>query len=178
MELLNDPIVLSDEIVIGKIYWVRNCRVLLDTDLAQLYGVEVKRLKESVRRNIKRFPNDFVFELTKEEHQSLRSQFASLKRGKHSKYHSFAFTEQGVAMLSGVLNSDRAIAVNIAIMRAFVQLRQFMESNKELSMKIADLEQAVITHDKDIQVIFQTIRHLIEHKEEPPVQRNPIGYRK
>ena len=103
----------------------------------------VKRLKEAVRRNIKRFPGDFLFELTEEEHYSLRSQIATLKRGQHSKYVPFAFTEQGVAMLSGILNSDRAICVNIAIMRAFVQLRQFLESNKELAKKIEELEKAV-----------------------------------
>ena len=101
---------------------------MLDLDLAILYDVETRVLKQAVRRNIKRFPSDFMFELTQDEYRSLRSQFVTLKRGQHSKYPPFAFTEQGVAMLSGILNSDRAIKVNIAIMRTFVQLRKLLQT--------------------------------------------------
>ena len=177
MENSEDLITLPEEAVIRKIYWIRGCKVMLDFDLAQLYGIEVKRLKEAVRRNIKRFPPDFLYELSESEHQPLRSQIATLKRGEHSKYLPFAFTEQGVAMLSGILNSDRAIQVNIAIMRAFVQLRRFLESNKELAIKMEELEKAVAGHDEKINLIFKAIKQLIEKKDEPTPSRKPIGYK-
>ena len=157
MKKVEDLTTLPEETIIRKIFWIRGNKVMLDFDLALLYGVEVKRLKEAVRRNIKRFPDDFLFELTEVEHLSLRSQIATLKRGEHSKYVPFAFTEQGVAMLSGILNSDRAIWVNIAIMRAFVQFRRFMESNKELARKMEELEKVVAGHDDKIRLIFQAI---------------------
>lgn len=153
---------------------LRGEKVILDTDLALLYGVEVKRLKEAVRRNLKRFPQDFLFHLMPEEYSSLRTQFATLKRGQHSKYLPFAFTEQGVAMLSSVLNSDRAIQVNISIMRAFVQLRQFLETNRELALKLEELERTVSGHDENIQVIFETIRQLIGQNHVP---REPVGFK-
>ena len=122
--------------------------MILDADLAILYGVEVKRLKEAVRRNIKRFPSDFLFELSRTEYDSLRTQIASLKRGQHVKYLPFAFTEQGVAMLAGILNSEKAIDVNVAIMRAFVQMRKFLETHKDLALKIEE-RQAESTKEKD-----------------------------
>ena len=126
---------------------------------------------------MERFPEDFMFILSKEEFGSLRSQIVTLKRGEHSKYLPFAFTEQGVAMLSGILNSDRAIQVNIAIMRAFVQLRRFLESNKELAIKVEELEKAVAGHDEKINLIFQAIKQLIEKKDEPATPRKPVGYK-
>jgi len=128
----NLAVVNSIDFIVTKILILREEKVLLDVDLAMLYGVETKRLKEAVRRNIDRFPKDFMFELSKNEWDSLRSQIASLKKGRgtHSKYLPFAFTEQGVAMLSGILNSRRAIETNIAIMRTFVALRRWMQSNK------------------------------------------------
>jgi len=169
---------LSEEVIIRKIYRIRGEKVMIDVDLALLYGTEVKRLKEAVRRNRKRFPGDFLFELTKEEYMSLRSHFATLKRGQHSKFLPFAFTEQGVAMLSSVMHSDVAILVNISIMRAFVQLRRFMESNKELSRKIEELEKTLSGHDEKIQLIFKAIKQLIEQKEQPTPERKPIGFRK
>ena len=135
-----NELILKEENLISRIHFIRGEKVMLDFDLAMLYGVEAKWLKEAVRRNLKRFPSDFMFELTKEEYHSLRSQFASLKRGEHSKYMPFAFTEQGVAMLSGILNSDKAIEVNIAIMRTFVQLRRYASIHKELFERIENLE--------------------------------------
>ena len=114
---------------------------MLDRDLAELYGVETKRLKEQVRRNIERFPEDFMFELTKDEYQALRSQFATLKRGQHLKYAPFAFTEHGVLMLSSVLNSERAIQVNIQIVRTFTKLRQALLDNKDLRRNLEELKQ-------------------------------------
>jgi hypothetical protein len=140
--------------------------VILDSDLARLYEVPTKVLKQAVRRNITRFPLDFMFELTENEADSLRSQIVTLKRGQHLKYLPFVFTEQGVAMLSSVLNSDNAIQVNIAIMRAFVQLRRILESHRELVLKIDELQRTVSSHDENIQLIFETIRQMIEKKRE------------
>jgi hypothetical protein len=146
-----------------------------DADLAALYGVSVKRLNEQVRRNGRRFPADFMIRLTKDEHESLRSQIATLKtgRGEHRKYLPYAFTEQGVAMLSSVLNSARAIDVNIEIMRAFVRLRQLLSAHTELSRKLADLERKLGTHDGQIEAIFQAIRQLMTP---PEPSKRRIGF--
>lgn len=154
-----------------KIYFFRGEKVILDFDLASLYNIEAKRLKEAVRRNRKRFPVDFMFELTQVEYHSLRTQNASLKRGEHVKYMPYAFTEQGVAMLSGILNSPRAINVNIAIMRAFVQMRRLMETHKELAKKINELESK---YDEQFSIVFEAIRQLIQKDDEP---RNPVGFK-
>ena len=142
---------------------IRGLKVMLDTDLAGLYGVSVKRLNEQVRRNLKRFPSDFMIRLNREEFEALRSQFATLKpgRGEHRKYFPYAFTEQGGAMLSSVLNSERAIEVNIEIMCAFARLRQLISAHKELSQKLTDLDRRVGKHDEQIQVIFEAIRQLM-----------------
>ncbi len=147
---------------------------MLDRDVAELYGVETKQLKRAVRRNINRFPEDFMFQLTKEEYQLLRSQFGTFKRGGHSKYLPMAFTEQGVAMLSSILNSNRAIEVNIAIMRVFVKLRETMATHTELTHKLSDLEQRIEGQDEQIQVIFEAIRQLML----PPDQKGKkeIGF--
>ena len=166
-------LIIPVESIVSKIVFLRNEKVLLDRDLAVLYGVETKVLKQAVRRNIKRFPDDFMFELTKEEKQSLRSQNVTLKRGQHSKYLPFAFTEQGVAMLSSVLNSDRAIEVNIAIMRAFVQLRRLMASHDELANKLVELERNLKGHDDQIQAIFEAIRQLMAPSE---TKKKKIGF--
>jgi len=158
------------ESIVRKIIFLRSEKVLLDRDLAELYGVETKQLKRAVRRNIDRFPPDFMFELTKEEHDSLRYQFGTLKRGVHSKYLPMAFTEQGVAMLSSVLNSNRAIDVNIAIMRAFVQLRKMISSHADLERKITALEKK---YDEQFKVVFEAIRALMSPSEKP---RKKIGF--
>jgi len=149
------------ESIVSKIVLLRGEKILIDRYLAELYGVETKQLKRAVRRHINRFPKDFMFQLTREEYQSLRSQFGTLKRGAHSKYPPMAFTEQGVAMLSSVLNSSRAIEVNITIMRAFVQLRRMTDSHAELALKLADLERHIKGHDEQIQTIFEAIRQLM-----------------
>ena len=148
------------EIIEKKIYMIRGHKVMLDNDLAELYGVETKRLNEQVRRNPKRFPNDFMFQLTKEETESLRSHFATLKsgRGKHRKYLPYAFTEQGVAMLSSVLNSNRAIEVNVQIMRAFVKLRELIATHKDLARKLVHMEKK---YDSQFKVVFDAIRQLM-----------------
>ena len=150
---------------------------MLDFDLAELYGVETKQLKRAVRRNIDRFPLDFMFPLTKDEYNSLRSQIGTLKRGEHSKYLPYAFTEQGVAMLSSVLNSERAIKVNIAIMRAFVKMRKILESNESLAKKLKELEKETkekfAEHQQQIGLIFETIKELVTEKEKP---KRRIGF--
>jgi ORF6N domain len=146
------------EVIQNKIYEIRGYKVMLDFDLAFLYGAENKRLKESVRRNLNRFPSDFMFELNKEEYDSLRSQFATLKnlrRGQHSKFLPFAFTEQGIAMLSSVLNSEKAIEVNIAIIRAFVTFRQFTLSYNELKERINEIE-------NQFPDIYTTLNYLVD----------------
>lgn len=153
---------------------------MLDFDLAEMYQIETKRLKEAVRRNIERFPKDFMFELTEEEYNSLRSQIASLKnsgRGTHSKYAPFAFTEQGVAMLSSVLRSPIAIEINIAIIRAFVVIRQFALTNKELTEKLNQLENKF---DKKFNDVADALNYLLQKDkiEAEQKQRKPIGYKK
>ena len=155
-----------------RILLIRGHRVMLDSDLAELYEVTTKRLNEQVRRNIKRFHPDFMFQLTPEEFTSLRSQNATLKigRGQHRKYLPYAFTEQGVAMHSGVLNSGRAIDVNVAIMRAFVKLREFALTHKELSRKLNDLERK---YDSQFKVVFDAIRQLMTP---PEPKRRKIGF--
>lgn len=137
----------------GLLHVVRGQRVLLDEDLALLYGVPTKRLNEAVRRNIQRFPEDFMIQLTREESLVLRSQIATLKKkgsGRGRKYWPLAFTEQGVAMLSGVLNSDRAVQVNIAIMRAFVRLRQALTTERDLPARMKNAEFVIAEHDKEL----------------------------
>ena len=160
------------EVIERKIYLIRGHKVILDRDLAKLYGVPTKRLKEQVKRNIKRFPEDFMFELTMQESGILRSQIATSSWG-GERYLSYVFTEQGVAMLSSVLNSERAIQVNIAIMRAFVKLRQILSTHKELVHKLKELEKKFEKHDVEIQSIFEAIRQLMMPPE-PPKRR--IGF--
>jgi len=168
------------EIIQSKIYLIRGHKVMLDKELSELYGVSTKRLKEQVRRNLKRFPGDFMLELTWEEAVSLRSQIATLKRGAHIKYLPYAFTEQGVAMLSSVLNSDRAIEINIQIMRVFTKLREMMISHKDLARKIEDLErkfqEKFEEHDKKIILIFNAIKELLAGKAEAEKNRGPMGF--
>jgi ORF6N domain-containing protein len=163
----------SIELIQSKIMVIRGEKVMIDRDLAQLYDVETKQLKRAVRRNRPRFPSDFMFELTRDEYNAVRCQIGTLKRGTHSKYLPMAFTEQGVAMLSSVLNSDRAVGVNIAIMRAFVQLRKMSLSRKQLIKKLQEIEMRLEDHDERIEVIFEAIKQLIETDTKP---RKRIGF--
>ena len=154
---------------------------MLDVDLAALYDVETKMLKQTVRRNQSRFPSDFLFELTKEEYAKLQSQFATANVGRGgARYLPFAFTEQGVAMLSGILNSERAISVNIAIMRTFVQMRKLMFSNAELSQRVSDLEKLTTEHlddySGDIQDIYEALRQMMRTQEYEGQPRRTIGF--
>jgi hypothetical protein len=158
---------------------LRGQRVLLDVELADLYGVETKVLLQAVRRNMERFPEDFMLQLTAEEWASLRSQNVTLKtgRGEHRKYLPYAFTEQGVAMLSSVLRSPRAIAVNIQIMRAFVRMREMLSSSHELAKRLdqleARIEKKLATHDEAIAAILSAIRELMSP---PAPKRRAIGF--
>ncbi|MBL7197085.1 MAG: ORF6N domain-containing protein [Candidatus Omnitrophica bacterium] len=158
----------------NKIFQIRGKKVMLDKDLAELYGVPTKVLNQAVKRNKKRFPTDFMFQLTWEEAKSLRSQIVTLKRGGHRKYRPYIFTEQGVAMLSSVLVSERAILVNIAIMRVFVKLRQILFTHKELAYKLSQLERKSEKHDIEIRSIFEAIRQLMAVPDKP---KRRIGFR-
>jgi ORF6N domain-containing protein len=155
-----------------SIFLFRGHKVMLDSRLATLYGVSLKVLNQAVKRNNSRFPVDFMFQLSREEFQSLRSQFVTLEkgRGKYSKYLPYVFTEQGVAMLSSVLNSERAIQVNIVIIRTFVRIRSLIASNKDLAVKLAVLERK---YDGQFKVVFDAIRKLMEA---PPKKSPAIGF--
>jgi len=155
------------------IYFIRGQKVLLDSDLAALYRVSTRAFNQAVRRNLRRFPADFMFQVTAEETELLRSQFVISSWGGR-RYLPFAFTEQGVAMLSSVLRSERAIQVNIAIMRAFVKLREILATHKQLAHKIHELERKFQKHDSQIQAVFRAIRGLLEVKSEPA--KRPIGF--
>jgi ORF6N domain len=166
---------ISVEEISGSVCLLRGQKVLLDADLAALYGVPTGVLMQAVKRNLERFPSDFMLQLTLEEWESLRSQFVILKtgRGRHRKYLPFAFTEQGVAMLSSVLRSTQAVAVNIQIMRAFVRMREMLASNQELARKLDELERKLQTHDQAISGILQAIRELTRT---PSPERRAIGF--
>lgn len=170
--------VIPVERIESRILLIRGQKVMLDRHLAELYEVSVKRLNEAVRRNRERFPKDFMFQLTWEEAEALRSQFATLnntpsKRGKHIKYLPYAFTEQGVAMLSSVLRSKRAVQVNIAIMRTFVKLRRILASNRGLARKLKELEKK---YDARLRVVFEAINRLMDEKELPEPEKPKIGF--
>jgi len=165
------------ELIEKKIYLIRGHKVMLDSDLAELYGVATKVLLQAVKRNLTRFPEDFMFILKYQDVAALRSQIVTLKkgRGEHRKYLPYVFTEQGVAMLSSVLNSERAVQVNIAIMRAFVKLREMLSTNKELAHKFAQLEKKIEKHDDEIKLIFDAIRQLMAP---PETKKRKIGFRR
>jgi hypothetical protein len=172
-----NEIAISEEVILTKIYVVRNQKVMLDSDLASLYQVETKQLKRQVKRNIERFPEDFMFELTLEEYESLRSQFGTLKQGAHSKYLPIVFTEQGVAMLSSVLNSKQAINVNIQIMRIFTKVRQMLTDNLSVKLEIEVIKTKLASQDKNIELVFNYLDELIE-KQVNPQPRKQIGFKR
>ena len=165
------PDIVSMERITGKIYLIRNKKVMMDRDLAELYGVETGQLKRAVRRNIERFPQDFMFELTKQELEDWRCQFGTSKNVKMGlRYLPMVFTELGVAMLSSVLNSERAIQVNIAIMRAFTELRRMLSTHEELMRKIEAMERK---YDHQFSVVFEAIKQLIDNESKP---KKKIGF--
>jgi hypothetical protein len=177
MENLKDEnMVIPLDIIERRIFIIRGRKVMTDYDLAELYRVPTKRLNEAVKRNKERFPDDFMFQLSVEEAKIFhsRSQIATLKQGENIKYMPYAFTEQGVAMLSSVLRSDRAVAVNIAIIRTFVRLRQLLASNKELAEKVMEMEK---NYDKKFKIVFEVLKQLMG----PPPEEDDkplMGFRK
>ena len=161
---------IPQETIESKIFLLRGEKVMLDSDLATLYNVATKQLKRAVNRNLERFPGDFMFKLTKDEYQALRCHFGTLKRGEHAKYLPYAFTEQGVAMLSSVLNSKRAILVNIQIVRAFTKLRKMLLSHEDLKQKIETMERK---YDLQFKVVFDALRKLLTPPAKP---KRRIGF--
>jgi phage regulator Rha-like protein len=175
-----DSELIPQEAIKSKILFLRGKRVMLDSDLATMYEVETKMLKRAIKRNIERFPEDFMFELTKEEYQSLRYQFGTLKRGEHSKYLPYAFTEHGILMLSSVLNSKRAVQVNIQIMRTFNKMREMLINYQEIKQKIEDMEKK---YDHQFKVnsylleeVFEEIKAINKLLEPPEQTEKKIGF--
>ena len=166
--------IVPEEIIQHKIFLVRGYKVMLSPQLAKLYGIETKVLVQSVQRNRDRFPEDFMFQLTDEEFKNLKSQIVTSSWGGVRRANPYAFTEQGVAMLSSVLRSQRAVQVNIQIMRAFVRLRQMVITHKEFALKLAELEQQVSQHEGNIRMIFEAIKQLMSPPPDPPKRK--IGF--
>ena len=175
---MENEIMLSEELISNKIYFIRNQKVMLDRDLAMLYAIETRVLKQAVKRNISRFPEDFMFELNKLEFENWRSQFVTSNSDKMGlRYLPMAFTEHGVLMLSSVLNSDKAIQTNIQIMRIFSKVRQMLLDTTDLKIDILQIQKKLENHDKNIELVFSYLDELSEKKEnEKP--RTKIGYKK
>ncbi len=170
--------VIPDERVIDKIFLIRAEKVMLDSDLAELYGIETRRLNEQVKRNIERFPDDFMFQLTEEEFENLKSQIATSRWGGRRKL-PYAFTEHGVLMLSSVINSEQAIKVNIQIRRVYTKIRGMLSTHKELLGKFDQMETKLAAHDYSIGLIMDYIRQMEEAKQQDSEQKNrtKIGYK-
>jgi hypothetical protein len=167
---------LPAELIARRIYLIRGQKVMLASDLAELYEVPTSRLNEAVKRNRDRFPEDFMFQVAKDEAESLTSQIAISRPGHGGRRHlPYAFTEHGVAMLSSVLNSERAVQVNILIIRAFVKLREVMATHKDLARKIEALERKYTDHDREIEAIFEAIKKLLAPSPQPPKHRIGFG---
>ncbi|MCA6438272.1 MAG: ORF6N domain-containing protein [Bacteroidetes bacterium] len=180
MEKKEIAVAIPNEIIMNKIYYIRGHKVMLDADLAGLYGVETKRLKEQVKRNIERFPKHYMFELTEKENEVIKAQAATLKRGEHSKYLPYAFTEHGVLQLSNVLKSKRAIEVSIKIIDVFVQLREVLANHTELRLEVEKIKRKLDNQGKNMEIVFKYLDELLEKKEsrqniEKP--RKKIGYK-
>lgn len=166
----------SVEQIESRILFIRDQKIMLDADLAELYGVELRALNQAVKRNADRFPEDFMFQLTAEEFSALRSQIVTLKtgRGQHRKYLPYAFTEHGALMLGNVLKSERAVEVSLMVVRVFVHLRELVSTHKELSQKLNQLERKVGAHDRAIAELINAIRQLMAPSD--PKKKRPIGF--
>ena len=169
-------VLVAEQKILNRIYVIRSQKIMLDKDLAEMYRVETKRLNEQVKRNINRFPKDFMFTLSQKEYENLKSQNATSSWGGRRKLPN-AFTEQGVAMLSSILNSDVAIEVNIRIIRVFTKLREYALTHKEILLQLAKLEKEVKGNSKDIENIFMVLKELIEKQSKPVQPRNKIGFK-
>ena len=167
-------LVTQDDLIINKIYLIRRQKVMLDSDLAELYNTETKYLKRSVKQNINRFPDDFMFKLTKEEWETLRCNFSTSNKKGGTRYLPFAFTEQGVAMLSSLLNSDIAISVNIRIIRIFTKMREMLMTNKDLLLRMEKIEREVASQGENIEIVFSYLDRFINYIERP---REQIGFK-
>lgn len=167
---------IPEDVVINKIYFIRNQKVMLDRDLAELYSVETKRLNEQVKRNLSRFPEDFMFQLSEIEFQNLKSQFATSSWGGIRKL-PYVFTEHGVLMLSSVLNSEKAIQTNIQIIRIFTKIRQMLVDTTELSLDVEKIKKKIDNQGKNIELVFQYLDELLE-KKDTKKEREKIGYKK
>jgi len=173
----SNELVIPDELVMNKIYLIRNQKVMLDSDLAELYQVETKVLNQQVKRNLKRFPEDFMFQLTENEWNIMRSQIVTASQNKRNiNAAPYVFSEQGLSMLSGILNSDRAILVNIQIMRIFSKIRQMLFENTDLRLDIEKIKNKLDNQDKNMEIVFRYLDKLLE-KKESPIERNKIGYK-
>ena len=173
---MSSELTISDDIIMSKILLIRGQKVMIDIDLAVLYNVENKNLKRQVRRNIDRFPEDFMFELTKEELEILRCQFGTSSWG-GTRYVPMVFTEQGVAMLSSVLNSPEAIKVNIKIIRVFTKIREALTNSLNMKLDIEEIKKKLSNHDKNIELVFNYLDELMD-KQKNKVERIKIGYKK
>jgi len=171
---VKQSLIIPDEVVINKILVLRDKKVMIDKDIAELYGVTTKRLNEQVKRNKKRFPEDFMFQLIQEEKDKVVANCDHLKNLKYSPNLPFAFTEHGAVMLASILNSDRAIEVNIQIVRIFTEIREMLLMNKDFLLKVELLENKVVAHDEDIKNIFQALKQLINP---PQLPRKRIGFK-
>lgn len=171
---MNNEIIIPQEVIASKIVLLRNKKVMLSSDLAELYEVSVKRLNEQVKRNIGRFPDRYMFKLTEQEYKILRSQIATLKQGQHAKYPPFAFTEHGILMLSSVLKSKRAEIVNILIVDTFVKLNSILHIHKDLFIEIENLKKSVSIQDKKTELVLQYLKQFIKENETP---RKTIGFK-
>lgn len=171
---MSESIQVTETLIESKIYLIRGHKVMLDIDLAEMYGVPNKALKQAVKRNIDRFPEDFTFELSEEEFGSLRSQIVTSNRG-GSRYLPYAFTEHGVLMLSSVLRSEQAVQVNIQIMRVYSKLKELLLTHKDILVKLEQLERKTDKHDEQINLIFDYIKKLVA---EPKERTERIGFKK
>lgn len=171
-------VAIPDEIILGKIYLIRNKKVMLDQDLAELYNVDTKQLKRAVKRNIARFPEDFMFELDNKEFNDLRSQFGTSSWG-GTRYKPMAFTEHGVLMLASVLSSERAVQINIQIMRIFTKMREMLATHKDILRKLEEIERKYTDHDQKIILIFEYLKQLEQAKQKDIDQQNRprIGFK-
>jgi len=174
MAKADKELMIPDETVMNKIYLIRGQKVMLDRDLAELYGVETKVLNQAVKRNAARFPQDFMFQLTQGEFENLKSQFVTSSWGGIRKL-PYGFTEQGVSMLSGVLNSETAIRVHIQIIRVFAKMRKLLLTHKDILLQLEKMEKKLTGHDEDIALIFEYLKKLLNPPQTP---RNKVGFRR
>src|SRR5664279_1617121 len=179
MKTEKSGVIIAEEIIISKIYNIRGKQVMLATDLAELYQVETRALNQQVKRNIGKFPDRYMFQLTKDEYDRLRSQNEILKRGQHVKYLPLAFTEHGILMLSSVLNSERAEKVSLLIIDTFVRLREILSIHKDMSNQLEKIQTKLDEHDNQISIVFEYLKELEQSKQEETdfKQRKRIGFK-